>query len=140
MVKFEYLHFNWDLSWPWLTLGNAFAHYPSFIQWYEYTGTLGGSLWILLANIFLFQFVNNKSKYLLFSLVIAIPILFSFLIDSKNEKGKVVEIVVVQPNIDPYFEKFNDLSSIQQLEKFIQLAETELDSSTNYLIGPETAL
>ena len=139
-LSFEYLHFNWDLSWPWLTLGNAFAHYPSFIQWYEYTGTLGGSLWILLANIFLFQFVNNKSKYLLFSLVIAIPILFSFLIDSKNEKGKVVEIVVVQPNIDPYFEKFNDLSSIQQLEKFIQLAETELDSSTNYLIGPETAI
>ena len=47
---------------------------------------------------------------------------------------------MVQPNIDPYFEKFNDLSSIQQLEKFIQLAETELDSSTNYLIGPETAI
>ena len=80
------------MSWPWLTLGNAFAHYPSFIQWYEYTGTLGGSLWILLANIFLFQFVNNKSKYLLFSLVIAIPILFSFLIDSKNEKGKVMKL------------------------------------------------
>tara|TARA_Y100000991_G_scaffold101043_1_gene76187 strand:- start:2875 stop:4443 length:1569 start_codon:yes stop_codon:yes gene_type:complete len=139
-LSFEYLHFNWDLSWPWLTLGNAFAHYPLFIQWYEYTGTLGGSLWILLANIFLFQFVNNKSKYLLFSLVIVIPILFSFLIDSKNEKRKVIEIVVVQPNIDPYFEKFNDLSSIQQLEKFIQLAETELDSSTNYLIGPETAI
>ena len=27
-LSFEYLHLNWDLSWPWLTLGNVFAHYP----------------------------------------------------------------------------------------------------------------
>ena len=36
-LSFEYLHFNWDLSWPWLTLGNGFSAYPSLIQWYEYT-------------------------------------------------------------------------------------------------------
>ena len=139
-LSFEYLHLNWDLSWPWLTLGNVFAHYPQFIQWYEYTGTLGGSLWILLSNIILFNSVKTKSKYVLSSTVIALPILFSFLINAKNEIGEVVEIVVVQPNIDPYFEKFDDLTSMQQLEKFIELAESKLDSSTNYLIGPETAI
>ena len=139
-LSFEYLHLNWDLSWPWLTLGNAFAHYPQFIQWYEYSGTLGGSLWILLSNISLFHSIKNKTKYLLSSIVITLPILFSFLINTKNETGKVVEIVVVQPNIDPYFEKFDDLTSMQQLEKFIGLAESKLDSTTNYLIGPETAI
>ena len=139
-ISFEYLHLNWDLSWPWLTLGNAFAHYPQSIQWYEYTGTLGGSLWILLTNISLFYSIKNKSKYLISAIVITLPILFSFLINTKNETGKVVEIVVVQPNIDPYFEKFNDLTSMQQLEKFIELAESKLDTSTNYLIGPETAI
>ena len=139
-LSFEYLHLNWDLSWPWLTLGNVFAHYPQFIQWYEYTGTLGGSLWILLSNIILFNTVKTKSKYVFSSTVIALPILFSFLINTKNEIGKVVEIVVVQPNIDPYFEKFDDITSMQQLEKFIELAESKLDSSTNYLIGPETAI
>ena len=139
-LSFEYLHLNWDLSWPWLTLGNAFAHYPQFIQWYEYSGTLGGSLWILLSNISLFHSIKNKSKYLLSSIVITLPILFSFIINTKNETGKVVEIVVVQPNIDPYFEKFDDLTSMQQLEKFIGLAESKLDSTTNYLIGPETAI
>ena len=25
-ISIEYLHLNWDLSWPWLTLGNAFAN------------------------------------------------------------------------------------------------------------------
>ena len=139
-LSFEYLHLNWDLSWPWLTLGNVFAHYPKLIQWYEYTGTLGGSLWILLVNIILYHSVKNKSKYISSLAVITLPILFSFLINSKNKSGKIVEIVVVQPNIDPYFEKFSDLTSMQQLEKFIELAESKLNSSTNYLIGPETAI
>ena len=139
-LSFEYLHLNWDLSWPWLNLGNVFAHYPQSIQWYEYTGTLGGSLWILLANIILYHSIKNKSKYVLPAVVIVLPILFSFFIKNKNETGKVVEIVVVQPNIDPYLEKFDGLTSIQQLEKFIDLAESKLDSTTNYLIGPETAI
>lgn len=45
-LGFEWLHYNWDLSHPWSTFGNTFANYTSLIQWYEYTGALGGSLWI----------------------------------------------------------------------------------------------
>ena len=50
-LGFEYFHHNWDVSWPWLTLGNAFAPRPQWVQWYEITGTLGGSLWILGCNV-----------------------------------------------------------------------------------------
>jgi apolipoprotein N-acyltransferase len=33
---FEYIHLqDWGLSWPWLTLGNAFATHPQWVQWYE---------------------------------------------------------------------------------------------------------
>jgi apolipoprotein N-acyltransferase len=49
-ISFEYLHHVWELSWPWLTLGNAMAQYPWAAQWYEYVGTFGGSLWILALN------------------------------------------------------------------------------------------
>mgnify|MGYP001978558028 FL=1 len=138
-LSFEYLHLNWDLSWPWLTLGNVFAHYPKYIQWYEFTGVLGGSLWIVLANILLFHSFKNKKKYTLPSLVIIIPILISFCVQFEDV-GKDVEVVVVQPNIDPYQEKFDGLTSMEQLDIFIELAETKLDSNTNYLIGPETAI
>jgi apolipoprotein N-acyltransferase len=138
-LSFEYLHLNWDLSWPWLTLGNVFAHYPKYIQWYEFTGVLGGSLWIVLANILLFHSFKNKKKYTLPSLVIIIPILISFCVQFEVD-GKDVEVVVVQPNIDPYQEKFDGLTSMEQLDIFIELAETKLDSNTNYLIGPETAI
>ncbi|NTW34479.1 MAG: apolipoprotein N-acyltransferase, partial [Bacteroidetes bacterium] len=54
-ISFEYLHLHWDLSWPWMNLGNGFANYPSLIQWYEYTGSFGGTLWVLLTNYIIFN-------------------------------------------------------------------------------------
>ena len=54
-TAFEYFHFDWDLSWPWLTLGNVFAFQHEWVQFYEFTGVLGGSLWIWSAKVcFLF--------------------------------------------------------------------------------------
>ena len=32
-VGFEYLHYNWEASWTWLTLGNTFSIVPSWVQW-----------------------------------------------------------------------------------------------------------
>ena len=57
----EYLHLNWDLSWPWLTLGNGFANSPNLVQWYEFTGFLGGSLWVLLMNFLLFRLAKKQN-------------------------------------------------------------------------------
>ena len=54
-LTFEYLHLNWDLSWPWLTLGNCFSESLFLINWYEYTGVLGGTLWILFLNVLFYS-------------------------------------------------------------------------------------
>ncbi len=60
-LSFEYFHLqDWGLSWPWLTIGNVFAAHPDWVQWYEYTGTSGGGLWILVVNILLFQLLWHK--------------------------------------------------------------------------------
>ena len=62
-MSFEYLHLqDWGLSWPWLTLGNVFAGRINWIQWYEYTGTSGGTLWVLLVNVMLFQLIRFRSE------------------------------------------------------------------------------
>jgi apolipoprotein N-acyltransferase len=58
-ITFEYLHMNWELSWSWLNLGNVFATMPRWIQWYEYTGVLGGTAWILIINICLFALLKT---------------------------------------------------------------------------------
>jgi apolipoprotein N-acyltransferase len=51
-LAWERYYLTWaEISWPWLVLGNAFARTTGWIQWYEYTGTLGGSLWIWAVNL-----------------------------------------------------------------------------------------
>jgi len=57
-MSFEYFHLQWQVSWPWLTLGNGFANFTSWIQWYEYSGVFGGSLWVWIVK---FLFYNPIS-------------------------------------------------------------------------------
>ena len=80
-ISIEYLHLNWDLSWPWLTLGNAFANVPDVVQWYEFTGFLGGSLWVLFINVLLFSLyisADKKKAMLLPLLVLLLPLFVSY--------------------------------------------------------------
>jgi len=58
-IGFEYFHFHWELSWPWLNIGNTFAIVPEIVQWYSYTGILGGALWILMLNLLIFKIASN---------------------------------------------------------------------------------
>lgn len=148
-MLFEYIHLNWQISWPWLSLGNAFASKTEWIQWYEYTGIGGGTLWILLVNVLLFNFIrnwktNNKTQKLLGTLTIGcfvfVPIGYSFVLSIHFVKGGSNKgVVVVQPNIDPY-QKFENLSISSQLEKLIGLSEKAIDSTTKLVVWPETAL
>jgi apolipoprotein N-acyltransferase len=43
-IAYEYLHQTWDLAFPWMTLGNGFAVSHQWVQWYEYTGVYGGTI------------------------------------------------------------------------------------------------
>ena len=147
---FEYIHFNWELSWPWLTLGNAFAVHPNWVQWYEYTGVPGGSLWILLVNMLLFLLLKRKATRgdvhvrtaaLILALIVA-PILLSYYIQSKQSiltERAPNNIVVVQPNVDPYT-KFDGGSEVKQQTNLIHLTENAIDSNTRLVIWPETAI
>ena len=50
-MAFEKFHLYWDFSWPWLNLGNVFSEDILWVQWYEYTGAFGGTLWVLIVNL-----------------------------------------------------------------------------------------
>lgn len=54
-IATEYWYTTGDFSWPWLLLGNGFSHEVWAVQWYEYTGIFGGTLWVLLSNILLYE-------------------------------------------------------------------------------------
>ena len=147
---FEFIHLqDWGLSWPWLTLGNVFATHPTWVQWYEYTGTSGGTLWVLSVNILLFIFIKYnfiwRTQKTLKHLVIVIPILLTPILFSwldgfhKKFETRTGNIVVVQPNIDPY-EKISAGTFEAQLNKLIRLSEEAIDSNTTLVVWPETAL
>ena len=59
---------------------------------------------------------------------------------TKISSGNIkVEVVVVQPNIDPYNEKFTT-DPVGQIKDFIALSRKNLTKETKFLIGPETAI
>jgi len=148
-ISFEFFHFHWDIEWPWLTLGNGFANNVKMIQWYQFTGALGGTLWILIMNILIFHIIKNilqKSppgnlvyNLFWFVLFLIIPLWYSFhTYNSYKEKNNPQNIVIVQPNIDPYSESYDLKAEQQKLRKFMQLAESKAGDSTDFIIGPET--
>lgn len=141
-ISFEFLHYNWDISWSWLTLGNVFSNSTYLIQWYEYTGVLGGSLWILLSNILLFLFLIKKNtKYIYaFVAIFALLFVFSFVIKAQKIDGQEIDVVIVQPNIDPWKDKFSSMTIADQVDIFIDLVKSKIDQDVDFVVGPETFL
>jgi len=154
-MSFEWIHLNWELSWPWLTLGNVFATHPNWVQWYEISGSSGGSLWVLLVNLFIFLSLSNQQelkrinkKYIIGLLcVLLIPFGISYFLlkseehrELRNASATHKNIVSVQPNVDPWNEKFAAGKQEAQVHHLISLSESKIDSQTALVIWPETAI
>lgn len=181
-LAFEYLHMNWEMSWSWLNLGNVFASTPQWVQWYEYTGVLGGSFWILVMNLAFYallktyqarietiriqrtldtsggnprqqsevllrdaaQFALARRRALLGLMVfflLMVPPLLSVLVEKRVANPQaMIEVVVVQPAVDPYAVPANEKEARQQIEELIQLANQQITPQTRYIVAPEVAL
>jgi apolipoprotein N-acyltransferase len=154
-LLYEYGHHRWDLSWPWLTLGNAFSGMPWYVQWYELTGTLGGTALILSVNILVYQALNrdplnvNRSFMMQFRLPVALVLLFGLLsivmgqlasdfVDQKKSKLKQpYRVVAIQPNYDPYDEKFV-LDPMQMVRDMAKTSDSA--GPADCILWPETSL
>lgn len=150
-VSMEYIHLQWELSFPWLNVGNGFAHFPAWVQWYEYTGALGGTIWVLTANILLGLLLIVKTKVwrkvagIAAGIWILLPILYSYYTYVHySEQGEEVEVVVMQPNINPNTGAFVDTGEVPSIaarvERFIELSATQLTEKTQFLVWPEIAI
>ena len=161
-IAWERFYFDAEISWPWLVLGNAFARSTWAIQWYEFTGSLGGSLWVWVTNLSIFGLLvslsdgrifmwNWKAKTAALTGLVAlltVPFIASSVVGSRYEDSMVsdenLEVLIVQPNIDPY-QKFQAMTQDQQnaiLEAQIikNLAYRKNDSTATPLliVTPET--
>ena len=161
-IAWERFYFDAEISWPWLVLGNSFARTTWAVQWYEITGTLGGSLWIWACNLSIFGMLvsvsdgrirgwNNKAKIASLIGIVALfaaPVITSVIIGSRYqdcmEADNKLEVLIVQPNIDPY-NKFEAMTQTQQNGILLSMAEKALKSRKNdstaaplLVVAPET--
>lgn len=156
-IAWERFYFSAQISWPWLVLGNAFARSTNLIQWYEYTGTLGGSLWIWASNLIIFGLMSAlsdgsfdswhpKARAALLAapvLVLLCPITASLAVLSNCEEvseGKV-DVIIGQPSFDPY-QKFQSFSQQEQnailTGMYVKALQEHKDGEEVLLLAPET--
>lgn len=152
-----------QISWPWLVLGNGFARTLSLCQFYEYTGTLGGSLWIWLSNLAIFGTMvsiaegrwsdlwNPKQRIAAIAglvLVVSAPAIWSAVIwNTYQEQSEgELEVAIAQPNFDPY-QKFQALTQEQQNAILLDVFDNAIADRKNdtlsaqkplLLLAPET--
>ncbi|MCB9167412.1 MAG: apolipoprotein N-acyltransferase [Flavobacteriales bacterium] len=145
-TAFERLHHEWDLQWPWLTLGNGLSARADWVQWYAWSGHLGGSVWVLMVNVLVLLTLRSPRsaavrRSMAAGLLIAVPIAGSLVVHrTYRERGATISAVIVQPNIDPYNEKFGGLGPMEQLDRMLDLAAGQVTDSTRLVVFPETAL
>ncbi|MDT8400214.1 MAG: apolipoprotein N-acyltransferase [Bacteroidales bacterium] len=145
----EHLNSRLIILTPWLNLGNTLGNDIAFIQWYDITGVAGGTLWILLCNLsilFIIAGLEEKRKFpgkqiILLLFLFILPSGFSFLKYFKSDQPLAKsDILIVQPNIDPYSEKFSDYPFELQLQKMLKMAVNDIAPGTDWVILPETAI
>ena len=148
-LAWEHSYQNWQITWPWLILGNSFSTSIKHIQWYEFTGVLGGSLWILLTNMLIHRIIllKNRKKPIRVSVasvavLIFFPMIFSHILYSTyKETPAPAQFAVLQPNIDPYKDKFGGMNQMQQTEVLLDLAmeaRNSLSGEECTVLAPET--
>lgn len=143
-ISFEYIHYQWEISWPWLNIGHTFAIKPEWVQWYSWTGVFGGALWIWWINIFIFYLLGketvDRKNWLKLAGGVFGPIFLSLIMYATyQEEGQPAEVIIVQPNYEPHYEKF-DIPMARQLEKMSDLAWWHLTQETDFLLYPETVI
>ena len=147
--SWEFLHLHWDISWPWLSLGNVFAPCTQIVQWYEYTGAFGGTIWVLALNFLFYYFIrafkNNRKKaytnLFAFMLTLTIPLVISLIIYhtyTPSDKNPV-EAVIVQQNTDPWEEQY-EMSNLDHVNRILSVASPLVDEKTDLIICSESAI
>ena len=149
-LAFEYLTYLWAAKWPWLNLGNVFSLRVEWVQWYEYTGVVGGTLWVLLVNILIvniIQFFKAKETKPIFisigleAVILLLPILLSTsMYKHYEEQGTDTEVVVVQQNCDPWNEQFDHQFDAQVIQNNINLSLPLVTPKTRFIVSSESAI
>lgn len=137
-ITTEYIYNSAEvMTFPWLLLGHGFSSDIWAVQWYEYTGIFGGTLWVLAANLAIFEVVRTRSKgaRVRAAIITLVPILLSIgLYFGYTPSTKKTTISVIQPNVPCYEARPNDTFGD------ICRMMTQIPAEASFALMPESAL
>ncbi len=143
-TAYEYLIYRWDLAWPWLSLGNAFAMTPRFVEFIAWTGTIGVTFWIVYISYLAFRFLatGHKKTGIAALVIIILPIIFSLIWYSHipTRSNRSVQVVVVQPNYNSYLEMSGYPNPYIPLQEILHQSDSLRTDSTRLILWPENAI
>lgn len=143
-VAYEFLHHRWDLSWPWLTLGNGFSNAVLIIQYISITGVLGISFWLVAGSYLLYRLMNDPTPALRVStpaVIIGLPIIslvMYFTYSPEYERTK--ETAILQPNYDSYQHLAGYPDARTPLVELLNQTDSLITENTEVIYWPENAL
>lgn len=147
-ISVELIQARFQLGTPFFNLGYNLGANVKLIQWYEYTGASGGTLWILIVNFLIYSFIRSlKSsrkqilqKIVVLSVVLLTPIIISaFLYATYKEKGFSKEVLIIHPSIDNTDIKFR-VNIYELMDVYLDIMLAELTENTEFVVLPETAI
>ncbi|MEG0655759.1 MAG: apolipoprotein N-acyltransferase [Mucinivorans sp.] len=135
-IAAEWWYSMGDVSFPWLTLGGAWAQWPWAVQWYSATGIYGGTLWILVANVAIYTALTRRRVWFFAAAWVAIPLGLSLTMYwSYQEPRQTIQVAAIQPNIDPYTEKY----ATDGLRSVLSLA-ADAPQGVELFVAPDTVI
>lgn len=138
-IIYELFHNFSSISFPWLTLGNLFSTNICLVQWYQFTGILGGSFLFLVICYFLYCAINSKNYkyYLNICLLIFLPLTAYSLYAFYSKTSFSDEILKNKTFVT--FNKANVSDSLkgEDLAFYILKKTRNIDTDNKVLIIPE---
>ena len=130
------------MTFPWLLLGHGFSGDVWAVQWYEYTGIFGGTLWVLVSNIAIFEILRTRTTAakVRAAIVVIAPIAVSLiLLMSYTPSERTTQISVVQPNVPCYEDERFEAGKFDPTEDVAELL-AQVPASSTFVLMPESAL
>lgn len=144
-VSYEFLHHQWDLSWTWLSIGNAWSNMIGVIQYISFTGHLGITFWVVLSSALTYQALTIRSReisYAALTVFLIFPVWSFVLFDDTpdTDNSNLTEVAIIQPNHDSY-EDYGGMSGLKEVvDSLFTLTSRTITSETELIIWPENAI
>lgn len=130
------------MTFPWLLLGHGFSADSWAVQWYEYTGIFGGTLWVLVSNVAIFEVLRTRTTTakVRAGAIVLLPMLISVvLLLTYKPSEHTAEISVIQPNV-PCYEDEREASGKMNPTGDIMRLISDIPASSSFALLPESAL